>query len=151
MNKCDHRATSPNKAPEKLFGILMSFKDSGGSFHHRLSVYLNKDFDLVLIHALISCLSSYRATYFQFMRPFIWVGSVTGIKLMGICETEPEGLLTITHCLSRHLSRTLPPFLAPLAINYSPSHSLTKTYNIYTYVNCDFQSPSIHPYILEHL
>ena len=52
MNKCDHRATSPNKAPEKLFGILMSFKDSGGGTIGYL-VYLNKDFDLVLIHALI--------------------------------------------------------------------------------------------------
>jgi hypothetical protein len=33
--------------------------------------------------------------------------------------------------LSRHLSRTLPPFLAPFAINSSSYHSLTKIYNIY--------------------
>src|SRR5215203_1517301 len=51
-NQCDHRTTSPDKAPEKLFGIFMSLKNSGCDTIGYI-VYLDKDLNLVLIHALV--------------------------------------------------------------------------------------------------
>src|SRR5215211_1343879 len=66
---------------------------------------------------------------------------------IGTCGSNPEGLLTIIHCLSRHLSRTLPPFLAPLAIKCSSSHSLTKQIVYIRCVNCELESPPGRPCI----
>src|SRR5215213_5931031 len=80
---------------------------------------------------------------FSIVRPFDLFASVTGIKLIGTCGSNPVGLFTITHCLSRHLSRTLPPFLAPLAIYSSSSHPLTK---IYIYI---YDASSLSPNLLQ--